>query len=427
MTMLVVFGTMAILLFLSVPIAISIGLSVVVGLLYNGMPLLMAAQNCFTAVDSFALMGLPFYMLCGTLMVNGGTAQKLVDFAKSLVGWVTGSLGFITTLSCMFFGAISGSAPGTTAAIGSIMVPAMKNGGYKSELAAAIISCSGTIGVIIPPSIPFVIYGVASGASVADMFLAGIIPGIIIGLGLMVVCFFMARKERVPREETGFSLKRVFTSFWDAKWAILVPVIILGGIYSGIFTPTESAVVAVVYCVIVSVFVYHEFNLKDVYASLYDSVNVNGMTTFMVGFSMAFAAYLTMERIPDRIAEAILSLTDSKILLLLLINLLLLGVGCLIDNIPATIILAPILLPIVEQFGMDPITFGIMLTMNLAIGFVTPPYGIDLFVASAISKEPMSRMIKPTLRFILALLVVLMLVTFCEPLTMGVLNLVKGA
>ena len=216
-------------------------------------------------------------------------------------------------------------------------------------------------------------------------------------------------------------------SFTDAFWALLTPVIILGGIYSGIFTPTESAVVAVVYCVIVSVFVYHEFNLKDVYASLYDSVNVNGMTTFMVGFSMAFAAYLTMERIPDRIAEAILSLTDSKILLLLLINLLLLGVGCLIDNIPATIILAPILLPIVEQFGMDPITFGIMLTMNLAIGFVTPPYGIDLFVASAISKEPMSRMIKPTLRFILALLVVLMLVTFCEPLTMGVLNLVKGA
>ena len=219
----------------------------------------------------------------------------------------------------------------------------------------------------------------------------------------------------------------VWHSFNDAFWALLTPVIILGGIYSGIFTPTESAVVAVVYCVIVSVFVYHEFNLKDVYASLYDSVNVNGMTTFMVGFSMAFAAYLTMERIPDRIAEAILSLTDSKILLLLLINLLLLGVGCLIDNIPATIILAPILLPIVEQFGMDPITFGIMLTMNLAIGFVTPPYGIDLFVASAISKEPMSRMIKPTLRFILALLVVLMLVTFCEPLTMGVLNLVKGA
>ena len=291
----------------------------------------------------------------------------------------------------------------------------------------SVAASAGTIGVIIPPSIPFIIYAVVVGESISDLFIAGVLPGIAMGIALMVVCVIVSKKEGYQKASKRPTLREVWLSFKDAFWALLTPVIILGGIYSGIFTPTESAVVAVVYCVIVSVFVYREFRLKDLYRALYDSVNVNGMTTFMVGFSMAFAAYLTMERIPTRIAEGMLSVTDNKIILLLLINFLLLCVGCLIDNIPATIILSPILLPIVENLGMSPITFGIMLTMNLAIGFVTPPYGIDLFVASAISKEPMSRMIKPTLRFILALLVVLMLVTFFEPFTMGVLNLMSAA
>ena len=298
---------------------------------------------------------------------------------------------------------------------------------YDKAFSASLAASAGTIGVIIPPSIPFVIYAVVVGESISDLFIAGILPGIAMGIALMVVCVIVSKKEGYQTAGKRPSLHDVWVSFKDAFWALLTPVIILGGIYSGIFTPTESAVVAVVYCVIVSVFVYREFRLKDLYRALYDSVNVNGMTTFMVGFSMAFAAYLTMERIPTRIAQAMLSITDNRVILLLLINFLLLCVGCLIDNIPATIILSPILLPIVENLGMSPITFGIMLTMNLAIGFVTPPYGIDLFVASAISKEPMSRMIKPTLRFIFALLIVLMLVTFFEPFTMGVLNLVKSA
>ena len=425
MTMLVVFGTMAILLFLSVPIAISIGLSVVVGLLYNGMPLLMAAQNCFTAVDSFALMGLPFYMLCGTLMVNGGTAQKLVDFAKSLVGWVTGSLGFITTLSCMFFGAISGSAPGTTAAIGSIMVPAMKNGGYKSELAAAIISCSGTIGVIIPPSIPFVIYGVASGASVADMFLAGIIPGIIIGLGLMVVCFFMARKERVPREETGFSLKRVFTSFWDAKWAILVPVIILGGIYSGIFTPTESAAVACVYSLVVGVAIYHQINFRTLMDSLIDACLMTGTTLIINGISSAFGQLLTIEKVPTVIANFMLSLSDDPRVILFLIIVVLLIVGCFFETLSAIIILTPIFLPVVEMFGMDPVHFGIMLVCGLAIGFVTPPLGTTLFLGSQLADTTLEKTLKYLWPFLLMMIFTLLIITYVPSVSLFLVNLLS--
>ncbi len=428
MDIITLFGTFIILIALTVPIGYAIGISTLVTLVFfSNTPLALITQNCITGVDSFPLMAIPFFMLAGNLMSSGGVAKRIVNFCDTLLGWITGGLGIVTTLACMIFAAISGSAVATTSAIGGFMIPEMTKRGYDKAFSASLAASAGTIGVIIPPSIPFVIYAVVVGESISDLFIAGVLPGIAMGIALMVVCVIVSKKEGYQKASKRPTLREVWLSFKDAFWALLTPVIILGGIYSGIFTPTESAVVAVVYCVIVSVFVYREFRLKDLYQALYDSVNVNGMTTFMVGFSMAFAAYLTMERIPTRIAEAMLSITDNRIILLLLINFLLLCVGCLIDNIPATIILSPILLPIVENLGMSPITFGIMLTMNLAIGFVTPPYGIDLFVASAISKEPMSRMIKPTLRFILALLVVLMLVTFFEPFTMGVLNLMNAA
>lgn len=429
MDILILFGTFIILVVLTVPIGYAIGIATLVTLVaYPSVPLALITQNAITGVDSFPLMAIPFFILAGNLMSSGGVARRIVDFCDTLLGWVTGGLGIVTTLACMIFAAISGSAMATTSAIGGFMIPEMEKRGYDKAYSASLAASAGTIGVIIPPSIPFVIYAVVVGESISDLFIAGVLPGILMGVALMIVNVIVAKKKgyQAAGSRRRPTLRDVWVSFKDAFFALMTPVIILGGIYSGAFTPTESAVVAVVYCVIVSVFVYKEFSLKDVYKNLYDSINVNGMTTFMVGFSMAFAAYLTMEKIPTRIAMALLSLTESKVLLLLLINLLLLFVGCLIDNIPATIILSPILLPIVKSFGMDPVQFGIMLTMNLAIGFVTPPYGIDLFVASAISKEPMSRMIKPTLRFILALLVVLMLVTFCEPLTMGVLSLVKG-
>ncbi len=424
MDILVLFGTFILLVILTIPIGYAIGISTLVTLVcFTNMPLALITQNAITGVDSFPLMAIPFFMLAGNLMSTGGVARRIVDFCDTLLGWITGGLAIVTTLACMIFAAISGSAMATTSAIGGFMIPEMTKRGYDKAFSASLAASAGTIGVIIPPSIPFVIYAVVTNQSVSDLFIAGILPGILMGVALIVVCVIVSKKEGYQTTGKCPSLRDVWKSFKEAFWALMTPVIILGGIYSGKFTPTESAVIAVVYCVIVSVFVYKEFRLVDVYKSLYDSINVNGMTTFMVGFSMAFAAYLTMEKIPARIAAIILGVTDNRILLLLLINLLLLGVGCLIDNIPATIILSPILLPIVTNLGMTPIQFGIMLTMNLAIGFVTPPYGIDLFVASAISKEPMSRMIKPTLRFILSLLVVLMLVTFVEPVTMGVLHL----
>lgn len=429
MDILILFGTFIVLALLTVPIGYSIGIATLVTLLYDGgMPLALVTQNCITGVDSFPLMAIPFFMLAGNLMSTGGVAKRIVDFCDTLIGWVTGGLGIVTTLACMFFAAISGSAMATTSAIGGFMIPEMEKRGYDRPFSAALAGAAGTIGVIIPPSIPFVIYAVVVNTSISDLFVAGILPGVLMGVALIVVNIFVSKREgyQVGSAARRPKLKDVWVSFKEAFWALLTPVIILGGIYSGIFTPTESAVIAVIYCVIISVFVYHEGSLRDIYNALYTSINVNGMTTFMVGLSTAFAAYLTVERIPNRIATAMLSLTDNKIIMLLLINLLLLVVGCLIDNIPATIILSPILLPIVSNFGMSPTTFGIMITMNLAIGFVTPPYGIDLFVAAAIAKEPMTKLIKPMIRFIAALLVVLMLVTFWPGLTTGVLSLVKG-
>ena len=298
------------------------------------------------------------------------------------------------------------------------MIPQMVEHGYSKSFSAALTAAAGTIGVIIPPSVPFVIYGVVSGSSITDMFTAGFLPGIMMGIALMIVCYLVSKKKGYKGNERRASLKEIVQSFKEAFWAILSPVIILGGIYSGKFTPTEAAVISVVYSFVIGVFVYKELNLAGAYKAVRDAVVINGATTFMVGLSTAFAALLTMEQIPLKIAAVITGLSNNGILVLLMINILLLLVGMFIDNIPATIILTPILLPIAKGFGMSPITFGIMLTMNLAIGFCTPPYGINLFVATAISKVKMEALSREIVKMIAALLIVLLLVTYFAPMTM---------
>lgn len=323
----------------------------------------------------------------------------------------------VTIVVCMFFAAISGSAVATVSAVGAFMIPQMVEHGYSKSFSAALTAAAGTIGVIIPPSVPFVIYGVVSGSSITQMFTAGFLPGILMGVALMVVCYLVSKKHGYKGSGNRSSLKDIWKAFKEAFWAILSPVIILGGIYSGKFTPTEAAVVSVVYSFIVGVFVYKELNFNGAYKAFKDAIVVNGATTFMVGLSTAFAALLTMEQIPLMIAHAITSFSNNGIVVLLLINLLLLIVGMFIDNIPATIILTPILLPIVVSYGLNPITFGIMLTMNLAIGFCTPPYGINLFVATAISKVKMEELSREIMKMIAALIVILLLVTFFTPLT----------
>ena len=412
-----------ILLMLSVPIGYAIGIATLITLIsFSSIPITMIAQNAVAGVDSFPLLAIPFFMLAGNLMSSGGIAKRLVDFFESIIGHITGGLGMVTVVVCMFFAAISGSAVATVSAVGAFMIPEMVKHGYSKSFSAALTAAAGTIGVIIPPSVPFVIYGVVSGSSITELFTAGFLPGILMGVALIIICYIISKKNGYKGTDKKISLKNILISFKKAFWAILSPVIILGGIYSGKFTPTEAAVISVVYSFVVGVFIYKELDFKSAYIAFKDAIVVNGATTFMVGLSTAFAALLTMEQIPAKIASFILSVSNNGFIVLLLINIFLLLVGMFIDNIPATIILTPILLPIAVSLGMSPITFGIMLTMNLAIGFCTPPYGIDLFVASAISKVSMDQISKQILKLIVGLIIVLLLVAYVEPVTTIFLN-----
>lgn len=426
MEALFLFGSFVVLIFLSVPIGYAVGISTAITLFFfSDIPLVMVTQNAIAGCDSFPLMAIPFFILAGSLMSTGGVAKRLLDFANLIFGYFTGGLAMVTTVSCMFFAAISGSAMATTSAIGTFMIPAMKERDYDTGFAASLTAAAGTIGVIIPPSIPFVIYGVVVNTSISDLFIAGFIPGVLMGVALLTTSYILAKKYGYKGTGHFPKVKEIWVAFKDAIWAILAPTIVLGGIYAGVFTPTEAAVIAVVYSAFVGAFIYKELTWKLLYKSLFDTILINGITTFMVGFSMAFAGYLSIQQIPTAMADAIMSMTTNKFLLLLIINLFLLGIGCLIDNIPATIILSPILLPIVTQLGMSPITFGVVITMNLAIGFVTPPYGINLFVASAVGKVSIGSMMKYMKYFLAALIIVLMITTYVPATTMFLVNLLK--
>lgn len=402
----------------SVPVGISLGLSTLVTMvLTTNLDVITIPQYCFRGLDSFPLMAIPFFMLAGNLMKFGGLSEKLINLSNSLVRGFKGGLGHVTVLASMFFAALSGSAPATVMAIGSNVIPQMEKHGYDRGYATALASTAGTIGVIIPPSIPFVIYGVVSGASISDLFVAGIIPGVLIGIVLMVVNYIYARKYGYGGEGHA-SFREFLHELKDAIWALLVPVIILGGIYGGIFTPTESAVVAVVYTLIIGFVVYKELTWKKVWDAFMETGALNGTTTFMVGLSMSFAAYLTLAGIPSAVGQAILSLDAGPVVVLLLINVVLLIVGCFVDNISSTIILTPILLPIAQGVGMSAVQFGIVMTVNLAIGFITPPYGVNLFYGSAIGKVSIEELSKKILPFIGAMIICLLLLTFIEPLSM---------
>ena len=410
---------------LSIPIGVGLGLATIITMSFTSeIPVIMVTQNAFSTLDSFPLLAIPFFILAGILMYHCGISKRLVDFADSLIGWISGGLALVTVLACMFFAAISGSGPATVSAIGSFMIPEMKEKKYEAGFATAITAAAGTIGVIIPPSIPFVIYGVIAGVSVGEMFIAGIIPGIIIGLGLMIVAYFSAKKngygEQVKVKPT---FRRVTKNFKEAIWAIIVPLIVLGGIYGGIFTPTEAAVVAVVYALFIGKFIYKELTMQKIIKSFKDTALINGAAVFPLALSMSFARYLTMEQIPVKLAQSLLNISSSKNILVLVIILFFLIIGCFIDNLSSMIVLTPILLPVMIKFGIDPIHFGVFMCYALAIGFVTPPYGANLFVASGISGlsvEEISRNIVP---FIAALIFSLLLITYIPGISMFLVNL----
>ena len=405
--------------FASVPIGFAIGLSVVAYALTAGtVNMGYIASGLFASCDSFPLMAIPFFILSGALMEGGGLSKRLVQFFDSLVGHLTGGLAIVTVITCMFFGAISGSGPATTAAVGAIMVPTMVEKGYDKKFAMALVAASGCLGVIIPPSIPMVSYGISVNASIATMFMGGFLPGILLGTLLIITAVSSCKKQGFTGNGEKFSWKKVGESFKDAFWAILSPVIILGGIYSGVFTPTEAAVVSVVYALLVGAFAYKELNLKNIYQKFAEAASTHGTVNIIVGTSTILGRVLTLEQIPDAVANAMISLTDNKIVILLIINLLLLACGCLLETNSSILILAPILYPVVASFGVDIVHFGIIMVVNLAIGFITPPVGVNLFVACGIGKIPFADLVKRIVPFLIALLIGLVLITYIPAISM---------
>ncbi|NYF23312.1 TRAP transporter large permease [Sporosarcina sp. JAI121] len=425
MTIGLLFITLFVCLLIGVPIAISLGVSSLVAIYFGStLPLSIITQKAFTSLDSFPLLAIPFFMLAGILMGKGGVSKRLLALATTMVGWMTGGLSMVTIVACMFFAAISGSGPATVAAIGGFMIPAMVARKYDGGFAAAIAASAGSIGVIIPPSIPFVLYGVIGGVSVGNMFLAGIIPGILIGVGLMITAYIISNKRGYkPAANEVFKFSDVLKAAYEAKWALLIPVIILGGIYGGIFSPTEAAVVAVVYAFIVGKFVYKELSWEESFQSFREAVVINATTMIIIGLSVSFAYFMTLEQIPNDIAAFLTDFSSSPFVILLAINLLLLVVGMFIDTISALVILTPILLPIVIAVGVDPVHFGVILVANLAIGFITPPLGVNLFVASSVGNVKFEKIVVSVLPFLLSMIICLLVITYIPALSLWLPNL----
>ena len=404
---------LAILCIMNVPIAICLGAASFLALYMDGsVPLLLLVQRMFTGTDSFTLLAIPLFMIAGRLMEWGGISKRLIDLSMNVVGGMYGGLANVSILACMFFAAISGSAPATVVAIGSIMVPAMIKEGYGKSFSVAILAAAGIIGVIIPPSILFVSYGVSIGASIGKLFIAGIIPGVIMGLSLMLVCYIVSRingwKSSVKPTFRGF-----LSSLKKSIWGLLMPIIILGGIYGGIFTPTESAAVACIYSLFVGFFVYKELNIKNTYISFYEAGTTSAMVLLIIATATAMGWILTTEQVPLRIAEALSSLAQSRYSLLLFLNIMLLVTGCLMEPNAAIIILGPIFLPLLQQANIDLIHFGVVMVVNMAIGMLTPPLGVNLFVAQSLQKDiPIKSIISAVTPMIIVLLVNLMLFTY---------------
>jgi C4-dicarboxylate transporter DctM subunit len=427
MTIALLFGTLFICLLIGVPIAISLGVSALVAIYFGStLPLDIITQKAFTSLDSFPLLAIPFFMLAGILMGKGGVSKRLLDLATSMVGWMTGGLSMVTIVACMFFAAISGSGPATVAAIGGFMIPAMIAKKYDGGFAASVSASAGSIGVIIPPSIPFVLYGVIGSVSVGSLFLAGVIPGLLIGFGLMLTSFIISKKEGYkPEQEKKLDFKSVWNATNDAKWALLIPVIILGGIYGGIFSPTEAAVVAVVYALIIGKFVYKELSWVSIFESFREAVIINATTMIIIGLSVSFAYFMTLEQIPNDISGFLTQLSTNPVIILLAINILLLSVGMFIDTISALVVLTPILLPIVSGVGVDPIHFGVILVSNLAIGFITPPLGVNLFVASSVGKVKFESIVHRIIPFMVSMIICLLVITYVPELSLWLPGLFK--
>ncbi|MBT2643610.1 TRAP transporter large permease [Bacillus sp. ISL-41] len=407
----VLFISFIILIFLGVPVAFSLGLSSLVYLFLADIPLTIIPQKMFAGLNSFVLLCIPGFILAGNLMNAGGITDRIIKFANNLFGHIRGGLGLANVGSSMGFAGISGTALADTASIGAILIPAMKKEGYGAGFSAAVTASSSTVGPIIPPSLPMIIVGTLASVSIGDLFLAGALPGLMLGIGLMIPTYIISVKRNYPKGERK-SFKVIFESFMGSFWALFMTVIILWGILGGYFTPTEASIIAVIYALVIGIFVYKELPIKKIPEIMLSSMTTTASIMLLVGFANLFGWIMVSEQIPQLVADAILGISENPIIVILLINLLLLFVGTFMETIAALVILFPVLMPVAAQVGMDPVQFGVMMVLNLVIGLVTPPVGVCLFVASQIGKVPIGKAARELVPFIGVSLVVLMLVAF---------------
>ncbi|MCG8685139.1 MAG: TRAP transporter large permease subunit [Desulfobacterales bacterium] len=411
-----------VLLFLGVPIAVILGITTLVCLVFfTSTPLHIITQQLFNALDKFVLLAIPFFILAGAIMTRGGIARKLVAFVNALVGWFPGGLAMAGILACIFFAAISGSSPATVVAIGSIMIPALIKAGYGEKFSLGLITVSGSLGIVIPPSIPMILYCLVMNVSVTEIFMAGILPGLLIGFALMVYTFFIAKKHNW-RVETQMSLSDIVRTAKEGIWALILPFIVLGGIYSGIFTPTEAAAVSVVYALFIEIFIYKEFKIRDITGVCREAAVLSACLLFILSTAMTFIWLLTAEQIPHQLADIIIEHINSPWMFLLTVNILFLVLGCFMDDVSAMLILAPIFLETLNRYGIDLVHFGIVMVLNIQMGMLTPPFGLNLFVASGITTAPLVKIARGVVPFLGIMLLCLMLVTYIPWISLALPN-----
>jgi tripartite ATP-independent transporter DctM subunit len=427
MDVLVLIGGFAVLCAMGMPVAYSLGLSAVLAALWMGIPLEAIALKTSDGMDDFPLLAIPFFILAGAIMAEGGMAERIINLAKVFVGFIRGGLALVNILASTMFGAISGSSVADTASIGSVMIPQMIKSGYP-RLFAVNVTISGSLQpLLIPPSHNMVIYSLAAGGtvSVAHLFMAGIIPGLLLGLSLMALCLYIARRDNFPKGDP-INLWQALRIAYEAVWGLVTVIIILGGILSGIFTPTESAAVACVWALLVTVLVYRDYSISELPALIGRVVRTTGMVMIMIGFSVAFAYMMTLMRIPAKATELFVAISSDKYTFLLYVNVLLLVLGTFMDLAPMLLICTPIFLPVIKQFGIDPVHFGIIMIFNLGIGLLTPPVGPTLAVGCAIGKVSMEAVSRSIMVFYVPMLIVLGLVTYIPALTLWLPYLLLG-
>jgi tripartite ATP-independent transporter DctM subunit len=417
--------TMMVCFALTISVAVSIGLSAVLGIHLGNVNMLISVKEIFSSINKFPLAAIPFFILAGNLMETGGISRRLVEFGRSIVGGVQGGLPMTVVLTCMIFAAVSGSSVATTFAIGAILIPALIRYGYPTPYAAALQATSAELGVIIPPSIPMILYGVSAEVSIGELFIAGFGPGLFIGLSLMLFVWLYCKWKGWGKND-GEGRLPVGKATWQAGWALMMPVVILGGIYGGIFTPTEAAAVSVFYALLVGTVIYREIGLKDLYAILRKSVLSSAVIMFIIANAGLFAFLLTRAGVPETIGVWLQEVLKSPAMFLLGVNAALFIIGMFIETSAAILVLAPILAPVAIRFGIDPVHFGLVMVVNLALGMITPPFGVNLFAACTVARISVDRIIKDLVPFVLVILACLMVITYVPWISLGLRDLVYG-